>query len=221
MTKTIKILPTVLLIFSAFLLSADVFADDQKIRDNQIWAGAEVTVPITKKRWTAEIGQQIRTEHNNNDIEYHISDFGVKYKINSILRASSSLRLKTGADEPKFVWYANIYAKYSLNDLRFTYRLRYQKKFDNTDDNEDYLRQKFTIKHKTKNILNPYLSAELFYRFRYDKGDRFDKFRLYVGSDIKLSKRNSLKVYYLYQQEINRSKPGIQSIYGIFYGYDF
>lgn len=220
MTKTIKYLLILIIIF-ALSSPVDLFADDQKIRDNQIWAGAEVTVPITKKRWTAEIGQQIRTEHNNNNIEYHISDFGIKYRINSILRASSSLRLKAGAKEPKFAWYANMYAKYSLKDFRFTYRLRYQKKFDNTDDNEDYLRQKLTIKHKTKNILSPYISAELFYRFRYDKGDRFDKFRLYFGSDLKLSKRNSLKLYYLYQQEINMPNPGIQSIFGIFYGYDF
>ena len=56
-------------------------------------------------------------------------------------------------------------------------------------------RNKLQLKYKTDGLLQPYLFGET-----YVGGSGFEKLRLSVGTELKLSKKSSLNVGYVYQR---------------------
>ena len=56
-------------------------------------------------------------------------------------------------------------------------------------------RNKLQLKYKATSLLQPYLYGETFFG-----GSGFDKFRLSLGTELKLSKQSSLNVGYVYQK---------------------
>jgi hypothetical protein len=56
-------------------------------------------------------------------------------------------------------------------------------------------RNKLQLKYKTDGLLQPYLYGET-----YVGGSGFEKLRLSLGTELKLSKKSSLNVGYVYQR---------------------
>ena len=78
-------------------------------------------------------------------------------------------------------------------------------------------RNKLQLKYKTTGLLQPYLYGET-----YVSGCGFDKLRLSLGTDLKLSKRSSLNVGYVYQKVYdNDDEEGNKHVLSIGYKYKF
>lgn len=190
-------------------------------RDKEVWSGLSLEVPIVKKIGI-ELEQQLRYENNYSLLKWHISDFTIYYKIKKWLKFSTTYRYRNKENEWQNNFYVNLYFYKSIKNFKFTYRLRYYKKFIPDKRNEEYIRNKFSIKYnKSKMWFKPYFATELFYLFNNLKySDRATKYRFYLGFDIPTFKRQSLDIYWMYQEDMNFKKIDISSIIGVFYNFE-
>ena len=103
----------------------------------------------------------------------------------------------------------NMRMDYQHADLGYSYSVRGKA--------TNIWRNKLQLKYKTTGLLQPYLYGET-----YVSGTGFDKLRLSLGTDLKLSKRSSLNVGYVYQKVYdNVDEEGNKHVLSIGYKYKF
>ena len=103
----------------------------------------------------------------------------------------------------------NMRMDYQHADLGYSYSVRGKA--------TNIWRNKLQLKYKTTGLLQPYLYGET-----YVSGTGFDKLRLSLGTDLKLSKRSSLNVGYVYQKVYdNVDEEGNKHVLSIGYKYIF
>ena len=103
----------------------------------------------------------------------------------------------------------NMRMDYQHADLGYSYSVRGKA--------TNIWRNKLQLKYKTTGMLQPYLYGET-----YVSGTGFDKLRLSLGTDLKLSKRSSLNVGYVYQKVYdNVDEEGNKHVLSIGYKYKF
>ena len=103
----------------------------------------------------------------------------------------------------------NMRMDYQHADLGYSYSVRGKA--------TNIWRNKLQLKYKTTGLLQPYLYGET-----YVSGTGFDKLRLSLGTDLKLSKRSSLNVGYVYQKVYdNVDEEGNKHVLSIGYKYEF
>ena len=103
----------------------------------------------------------------------------------------------------------NMRMDYQHADLGYSYSVRGKP--------TNIWRNKLQLKYKTTGLLQPYLYGET-----YVSGTGFDKLRLSLGTDLKLSKRSSLNVGYVYQKVYdNVDEEGNKHVLSIGYKYKF
>jgi predicted porin len=82
------------------------------------------------------------------------------------------------------------------------------------------LRNKVKIEYRTKKFpVDPYIAYELFFRTN-QKDQKLSQQRFDIGIDYSINKKNSLKAYYRYQQQLNATAPDQNFILGISYSFD-
>lgn len=207
------------LLFLFFVLFLCYYSKAQDY-DNELWSGAEADFDIGK-RFSIEPGIELRLNNNIGGFKNLLLYTGVKYKISDFFRTSLYYRLKQKSDTYQNEIYASFYVKYKIKPLNLTYRIKYHKEMPIDDDQEDYLRNKIKISYNLSKTVDPYIHSELYYRFNWDKGDRFIKYRLCLGVEIKIKKNQELTFFYMYQKDINIKKPDVSSILGLFYSFNF
>ncbi len=111
-------------------------------------------------------------------------------------------------------------------DLGF--RLRYQNKNELGISSlaGDYPSQKIRLKSSLKyNIRNwkfdPKLSAEIFHHFQTGEENKFNKYRITIGTDFKIWRLGELGIYYRLERELNVFNPLTANILRIKYVYQF
>ena len=78
-------------------------------------------------------------------------------------------------------------------------------------------RNKLQLKYKATSLLQPYLYGET-----YVGGSGFNKLRLSLGTELKLSKQSSLSVGYVYQKVYDdNDEEGNKHVLSIGYKYKF
>ena len=213
-TKTSIFLFVGLFFFSSLILIAQT-------RDKELWTGFNLDIPIVNK-FGIELEQQLRYENNYSLLKWHISDLSFYYRITKWLKFSTTYRYRNNENKWQNNFYANLYFNKKFKYVKLLYRLRYYKKFIPNKNNEEYIRNKISLKYNKSNMwFKPYLAVELFYLINNLKyTDRATKYRFYIGFDIPTFKRQSLSLYWMYQEEMNIKKINISSIFGIFYGFE-
>jgi len=149
-----------------------------------------------------------------------ISDLSLKYRINKFFKLATTYRLYVRPKLPNHAIYFSGYFNYEIKPIDFTYKLTYKKKFEEDNKTQEHIRNKITIEYKAAKWLKPFVAYELFYRFNYKKGDRFDNYRFYLGFNFKFNKDHEIQLYYLREEEINMKNPKRSNIIGIFYNID-
>ena len=99
------------------------------------------------------------------------------------------------------------------------YRTKFQRTYEKQEDTEDLLRNKFTIEYKLDNNLKPYISSELIHP--YDEASlKLNEFRVSFGLSVSLTKKNSIKLFYIFKQEdITKLDYDKINIFGLSYNY--
>ena len=140
--------------------------------------------------------------------------FGSRHRLNVSLTASKDFgKLNVSLRERWQYTYRpeqeNMRMDYQHADLGYSYSVRGKA--------TNIWRNKLQLKYKTTGMLQPYLYGET-----YVSGTGFDKLRLSLGTDLKLSKRSSLNVGYVYQKVYdNVDEEGNKHVLSIGYKYKF
>ena len=140
--------------------------------------------------------------------------FGSRHRLSVLLTASKDFgKLNVSLRERWQYTYRpeqeNKRMDYQHADLGYSYSVRGKA--------TNIWRNKLQLKYKTTGLLQPYLYGET-----YVSGTGFDKLRLSLGTDLKLSKRSSLNVGYVYQKVYdNDDEEGNKHVLSIGYKYKF
>ena len=156
--------------------------------------------------------QELRINEDISSFKQYLTNAGLKYRINSIFKIAAFYRHKIRKDDIENSFYINGYARYKLKPLEFSYRLRYHKKFPQKEDSEDYFRNRLKVEYKLNKMFSPFIAGEYFYHAFYDKGDRFDKMRYYIGFSITPFKRHKFNIHYMHQQGLFHMFPSMQNL---------
>jgi len=210
-------------------------------KDFGLWSGVDLRVPLTKK-FSAGIEVQSRFKDNVSRVDNNFFSPYLKYDVHKHLGIGVDYRFTNEAGPSGFFGTTNLH-RVSVDveanklidliaaDSRFdaSVRLRYTHESTLGDLNNDYFRMQLSVKYNlAKSKLEPEVAAELFYHFNdqlsYSFSEvrsrsRFNKYRVRVGLNYNLNKRNSLKIFYMVQSKIESSKADF--ILGLGYTYRF
>lgn len=217
-----KLLIIFLFVFSAASISAQEQGNSPVgQKDFQLWLDAGLNYKLNK-RFDLSFEAAYRRDNNLADVNENYVELQLKSDPYKFLVLSGGYRL-SGWFEQFLVNRLFAYARFSAkaNRFRFQYRLRYDYNFSQSlSELPRNLRNKLKIEYRTKKFpLDPYIAYELF--FRTNLQDRkLSQQRFDLGVDYSINKKNSLKAYYRYQQQLNAIAPKQNFILGISYSYD-
>jgi|GEM_PF-2858650 len=217
--------------------------------DDCLWTGVSTDLPITK-RIDLSLEHETRLAQGMEIVDWHISDIGLSYKFNKDFRISSSYNYRSVKDKWQHVFNGNFHYDNKFWKIRYSYRFRYQEKhkykFEWNNEGikriengyESYFRNRIMFEYDTDMWLTPFIGFELYYLIGHydypqkikvqgpDKiyinrySDRFNCLRLYLGTDIEITKNQKLTIYYMSEHEFNISEPKTSNVLGLFYHFD-
>lgn len=208
-------------------------------KDFGLWSGVDLRVPLTKKLSTG-IEIQARFNENVSRIDNTYLSPYLKYDVHKHVGISVDYRLTNEAGSSGFFGTSNLHRiafdveankliELFAPDSRYDASVRLRYTHENTlgDRNNDYFRMQLNVKYELpKYKLEPEIAAELFYHFNDQLSysftevrsrSRFNKYRVRVGLNYELNKRNSLKIFYMVQSGIE--SPKADFILGVGYTY--
>lgn len=188
--------------------------------DFQTWSTVSLQKSFSKKI-SVTLQQELRLDDNSTQFHLTFTDAEFKYKLTKWFNATANYRFIVKPDEIDHRIYSDLYYLWKNKKIEAELRLRVQHEFVPNDVDENYLRPKLELSYKIKKKWEPYISEELFYHVLYYKGDKFDESRLSAGTHYDFDKRNSIKAYYMYEQEFNVNDALHAHVLGVAYEYDF
>ena len=222
-----------ILLLSIVALMATVHAQEDQSDLNSWLVAAFEFEPADKVRLGIE--GQLRLKDDISVVDQYFGELNAQYKLPHGFRIGAGLRyIRDNDTRGNIQGYENhlrynFDASYRHKIKRFglRYRVRYQNRNElNISKSEGDVhrealrfRARFTYDFK-KWKLDPFLSGELFNRFRarnYDNG--FNKYRLSLGTDYKVKKFGRLAFAYLFEKEFNITDPRTFHIFKL--GYTF
>lgn len=214
-----KIIKFSILAFIFFIQSNSLFSENRRY-DDELWSEVEIELPISKDV-DFSLSQQFRFDNDVTKFKASLTDLGLALRFDKSFKLSGTYRLKRVPDEIYNEYHLNGYfSQKILSDIEFNFRSRFQARIPRGNDNEYYIRLRPYINLEVSDVFSPYFGVEYYYRFLYDEGDRFNKSRFFLGTDIAISKSYSMKIYYMLQREFNEKKPQTSNIAGISFKYE-
>lgn len=217
-----------------FFLFASLSSYSQT-KDALLWTGIGLDYNLSKKI-SFKYETQLRLDKNISSLKTYYNELSANYEPIKYFKVGGTYRYSR---QNKTEHYENshricINTSYTVPlkelNLRFKLRARYQFKFDrltqinNTiyPDFGNMFRLKFNVKYKNDAFkrIQPYAFYELFKSLdndNYTEG-RLSAYRIGLGLDFDLPKRQEISVKYIYEGE-NSSVPSISHIYLVQYNY--
>ena len=207
--------------------------------DFRAWTGADIRIPVTQK-FTTGLEAQSRFKSNLNEVEEVFVSPYVRYEIQKHIQLGVDYRLSNSDENGAFFGVRNTHRwtldlrfrdleKFIWDKTRFSIntRLRGTHAYSRTDENNSNIRFQLKVDYNLpKTKLTPFLSTEFFYHLNdqisytftdVETHSRFSKYRIRGGVNYPWSKRNSIKLFYIYEPEIQG--PEKQFILGVGYRY--
>ncbi len=204
----------VILIALPFLTKAQV------VSDAKLWTGLSVTKKINDFEFS--LNEEIRMDENISHIDKVFSEVGVQYKMIKGLYIAVNYRFGRDNDYETVNYNIRhridlgITYKYKLNDFRFAFRTKVQTKNALPNENSPtFSRNKLSIKYKLKNNLSPFIAYEFYYQF--NEQNVINRTRFFLGSSYKVNKKNTIKLFYMYENKFNTKNLKHNHVYGVSY----
>jgi len=194
-------------------------------KDFGIWSQLTLEKKITP-RLAIGLTESVRLNENASRVNTHYSQVKINYKvarkINLVLgyRNAQKFSFDEKTDYRQRFQLDFIY-KLKIKKLKIELQERFQTQFENIgrSDNalvpEFYYRTRATLSYNLNRKITPYCSAELF----VNQDLIADKIRCRLGFSYDFDKRNSVKAYYMLDQQIQRNDP--LGFYALGLGYKF
>lgn len=208
--------------FSPFLTFAQT--------SGKVWTEIGVKGEITKK---LDWGVELNTRFGSNGIETYFPQVTLKYKVTKWFRPSVDYRAIFDREDNgnySFSNRLNFNANFKFLVKRFTIggRVRYQYAFNRFININEFdaefdqaIRFKPEITYDINNsIFSPTASIEFFYNPNYGPyGQRFTKYRAFIGVDLELDGPHDISFGYLFDQRIQVPNPKTRHVLSLSYAY--
>lgn len=226
-------LATISIIFS-YLTGINQNSDIMADKSIESWSIAEFRYyPSNKFRFGFE--QQIRfnenitvfdrtfTELNGRYSFWKDFDFGLSYRYMFINDNKGQVK----EIENHYRWDYSLSHEFRMASLKIDNRVKFQHRKEIREkstncicETRDYLRLKSEITYKIKNWkYDPDFSFEIFLPADKKEKKLHNRYRLTLGTDMKISKKQNLRFKFLFEQEIKDWNPKMVSIFQIKYTY--
>lgn len=214
-------LPVLLFIFLPVVLTA-------QDPDFGIWTSVKARHDFNKQL-EAELSFELRTAENVSVTDQYFGELGLSYSFNDYFAAGASFRSigKLEDDEEyhfrqKFLFHLK--GTIPLGRLDVSARVMYEKVLlsyvEDFDDpmSENYARTRFKAEYDSKSSpLKPFISWEPFFPLSGDPDYTIEKSRLSAGTELKISRRSSFGISYIFD---NKTKPTRTDEHIISVGYE-
>ena len=198
---------------STSLLISTIYSDTI---DNQLWSGIEIQKNISKNL-EFEFGQYLRMKDQFAQFLKTFTEATLSYRLNSIFEFSGGYRYLIYDDKKRHRF--NLDSKLELKSLEYfpNVRISFQKEMPNENL---ILRDKLTFDLPEIFRIEPYCMYEGFYS-THSKEISLYKNRVGIGFGLDLPKKNSIKFYYYFQEELDNNEIEKTFIWGSKYEYKF
>ena len=194
---------------------------------NELWMSGDINYNISDD---ANIAMEQGWRISNGISKQTYTDLLGSYKFNKHFKVGGGYRFGQrghmfNANHFDHRWHLYGTYKYRLKPFTFYAKLRIQSRYRDMFTSENGIipktvaRFKFTAKYDISKDLNAFIAFEPYYSLNNYKGNDFTRMRYYAGINYDFSKRKSLKVYLLRQNEINRANPNAGNILSLSYSY--
>ena len=97
--------------------------------------------------------------------------------------------------------------------------MKFQRTYEESETPNDIARNKFTMEYKISKKIKPYISGEISHLLNYNNY-QYDAYRLYIGVNVDLPRKKSVKIFYLFKlEDITRSAQDKTNVIGIAYNF--
>jgi len=180
-----------------FISISELKSQNIKSNDLQLWAAFELEFKLFSDL-SLQLSDEMRFEKNIDQLDCNLIDIGLQYKITDFLKVSATYRLKTRRDNTNDnVFLLASTASIDIDRFDFSYRVRYENEPYKENEKENNIRNRLAVQYNIKGLsVSPFVSGEIFYRFLYNKGDRFNRYKLRIGIEYEPIKNQKIDLDY-------------------------
>jgi hypothetical protein len=222
--------PMKFFLVTGWLFLAGVFAQAQ-VQDAGLWMEVNIEKKITPSL-SASFTEEVRLYENITEVGQFFSDLGLSYRIWKNLRIGANYRYirEKRLDDTYGTmhrWYAEASYRQKMKPLTFILRLRYFAQYKDSHVSEtdeiprDHVAAKLTIRYNAKYHLEPFVSAEAFFRVNHLVYGPFDQLRVRAGIGYAFNRMHSVDLYYGITKEYNVKHPETDYVIGLGYNLVF
>ncbi len=208
-------------LFLSIISTKDGMAKQKTLKEErQVWFSGKLEYEINNK-FEISIAQEIRLSKNYGVITQSISDIGGYFNPNNFFKIGLFYRFRQlpDKDENRSEIYSNFTFKYELYDFDFSDRSRIHIKLRENKESINNFRNMLSVKYEQFKLIKPYVAAEIFYRFLFDEGDRFNQVRYYTGLKFEPYHDHQIDFYFMREEEFNTDKPFNSNVIGLEYSF--
>jgi len=154
----------------------------------------------------------LRSKEDNSTLKKSITELGLTYKLTKYLRLGTAYRYSIYPDKFSERGSAHVLLSFKTGPLTHRARLKFQRDEASDALSQDYLRYRYTLRHKRIYGYRPFIDLE---NFRHLEESEDEKRRLDIGFNKKLNKRTNLELYYRFQEELNVKNPKSVRLLGL------
>lgn len=196
-------------------------------KDFGIWSQVSLEKKFTP-RLSLGFTECVRLNENATQLNTHYSQLAVEYVILKKLSTSFGYRNSQKFTFDEKINYRQRFQldfiyKFKIQKLKIDLQERFQMQFQNIGRSETglipeyYFRTRATLSYDLEKRITPYCSAEIF----LNQNKYIDNLRFRVGFDYEFNKKNSAKIYYMLDQDVQQKEPLGLYVLGFAYKYSF
>jgi hypothetical protein len=198
-----------LILFVISTISGVVLAQDD---DFGLWFGLNAKHEILKNT-DVELSGSLRTFNNSSRLDEAFLEGGIQYRFNKYFSTSASYRLTSRSeDNSEFYFRHKLFLSAKgmlpLGNFSFSGRLMLQRTTKTYIEDNGDLVSDYTGRFRLKSYynipsfpVNPYLYLETFTPLFSDSGFGIGKYRLSGGAELKINRKSSMELEYIFQRD--------------------
>lgn len=200
-------------------------------RDIFFWGYYDLSFELHKK-WSIDFKNQIRLNENATRFDYTAADLGVSYEaarwldLNVTYRYSLKNHWRDGWRH-SHQFRGNVSLTYRLGDFRFYNRNRFQTGMDDSFDlsevtDDFYYRNRSRVKYDINKQWDVYAYFEPYFKIGPIEANerRIHRTRTSVGVNYELNSRESIRLFFVHDEQIRRGRPSHRYFIGFGYSRD-
>ena len=191
-----------------------------RFQDAELWTALNLKKKINKK---LDISSTIayRVQNNASDFKSSFVQFNLKYDLLKKLYVGASYRyVNRPESDYEHIWMFRSRYRYRLKPFDLSTRFRYDYRVDESTNTRQVFRQKVQLKYRRKKkFYRPFVFYEFFYQKSFKYSDH-NRYRLGIGTELKLNKKSSLELSYFLQSDQNQPRPEDNYVFDIGLSYE-